>query len=599
METQTNDVFAYIKAEEASFRTTRVPLTDSKDWNMYEHVQRCTSVANAWFFQGSNDINSGRPYTDIVTPIINVAFRTEGFDVKDIVPYVNDSQKYYKSFLVKKFHPKWARNNEIDTLIDKAVEMSVIYDLVLFKNVNKLEVVPLQSIAFCDQTDVMAGPICIKHQYSVSDLLDFKGKWDDDNIDLAILSAKNAKPVTNATDKEVKTPGKYVEVYELHGQLPESWVKDDGDPNKYTNQLHIITYYVGSDGNKNGLTLFRGKDKKLSEIFDALKIDQVRSYGRACGRSLVETLFEPQVWTNYSSIKIKNMLDSALTLFQTDSDEIAGQKLTDLKANTILKHEQGRPITQVAGQLINLPAFTNHQIKQENDARVLGSASDAQLGTNPVSGTPFALQSLVVQQGQGIHEYRQGKIATFFSDRLYKNWILKLLVAEMNKGNEWLDELSLEELQYISDAVSTKEANQEAIRLVIKMGEDVSQGRKPQDITQEDLVAYRDMVKEQWLKGGNKRFLKIVKDELKDLPMDVMINIKQKQKDMTKNVENLTNIVRAVLQNPQAFSQIPGLGKAFNEILENSGFSPVDFNAITTPSKQLTPPVPQPAAAAQ
>jgi len=594
-----NDVFSYIKAEETSYRTTRVPLTDSKDWNMYEHVQRCTSVANAWFFQGSNDINSGRPYTDIVTPIINVAFRTEGFDVKDIVPYVNDSQKYYKSFLVKKFHPKWARNNEIDTLIDKAVEMSVIYDLVLFKNVNKLEVVPLQSIAFCDQTDVMAGPICIKHQYSVSDLLDFKGKWDDDNIDLAILSAKNAKPVTNATDKEVKTPGKYVEVYELHGQLPESWVKDDGDPNKYTNQLHIITYYVGSDGNKNGLTLFRGKDKKLSEIFDALKIDQVRSYGRACGRSLVETLFEPQVWTNYSSIKIKNMLDSALTLFQTDSDEIAGQKLTDLKANTILKHEQGRPITQVAGQLINLPAFTNHQIKQENDARVLGSASDAQLGTNPVSGTPFALQSLVVQQGQGIHEYRQGKIATFFSDRLYKNWILKLLVAEMNKGNEWLDELSLEELQYISDAVSTKEANQEAIRLVIKMGEDVSQGRKPQDITQEDLVAYRDMVKEQWLKGGNKRFLKIVKDELKDLPMDVMINIKQKQKDMTKNVENLTNIVRAVLQNPQAFSQIPGLGKAFNEILENSGFSPVDFNAITTPSKQLTPPVPQPAAAAQ
>ena len=83
-----NDVFSYITTEENNFKTVRVALTSSKDWNMSEHIERCTNVANAWFHKGAND--GMRHYDDIVTPVIDVAFRTEGFDVKDIVPYVDD-----------------------------------------------------------------------------------------------------------------------------------------------------------------------------------------------------------------------------------------------------------------------------------------------------------------------------------------------------------------------------------------------------------------------------------------------------------------------------------------------------------------------------
>ena len=111
--------------------------------------------------------------------------------------------------------------------------------------------------------------------------------------------------------------------------------------------------------------------------------------------------------------KNQKLLDSAITVFQSASDEIAGQNLDELPNNTILKVEENKPIQKVDGTLQNLPAFQNYQTSRENNARIIGSASDAQLGTNPVSGTPFALQNLVVQEGQGIHEYRQGKIATF------------------------------------------------------------------------------------------------------------------------------------------------------------------------------------------
>lgn len=579
MATDTKDVFSYITAETNNWRTARVPLTNSKDWNMYEHIQRCTNVSNAWYHKGVNDGN--RPYDDIVTPIINVAFRSEGFDVKDIVPYVNDADNYYKSFLVKKYHPQWARKHKIDTFIDEVVETSIIYDLALIKKIKGVrpEVVDLKTLAFCDQTDVMAGPICIKHNMTPAELIEYKGTWYSDEIDLAIIQAVEEKKVTIAEDQTVKTPNKYIEVYELRGNLPEMWIDDEGEMNKYVPQMHIVCFYTDTEGNKNGICLYKGEDKPLADNFKALKIDGVRSKGRACGRSIVETLFEPQVWNNYSAIKIKELLDSAINVFQTDSDEFGNQKLSELKTNTVLKHETGKPITKVNGDLQNLQHFTTNQDRQANNARVLGSASEGALGINPTSGTPFALQALVVQEGQGTHEYRQGKISSFFADTLYAEWFLKDIVKEMDNGKKFSEELTFDELQEIGEIITRNEVENELKQLILD-------GKEVSDEIRTQLF---DMKKENFMKGGTRRFFETLKGELKDLPLEVFVNIKGKQRRLAEDADKLTNIIREILKNPQAFQQVPGLGKVFNELLEDSGLSPIDFSTITAPVEQEEP----------
>lgn len=564
-------IYDYLVEEEATFKTMRVPITTSKDWNMHEHIERCTNVANAWFHSGANDGN--RPYHDIVTPILNVAIRSEGFDVKDIVPFVNDADNYYKSFLIKKYHPQWARKNEIDTFIDDLVESSAIYGLSLVKHVNQVkpEVVPLQSIAFCDQTDILSGPLCLKHQYSIADLLEFKGKWDDNKIDEAITMAKASKVVSMSNDQEAKTPGKYVEVYELHGMLPEFWLKDGGDKDVYANQLHIITYYKSADGKKNGITLFKGKENK--SIFKALKIDRIKSFGRACGKSLIETLFEPQVWANYDAIQIKKLLDAAaIVLFQSDSDELGNQKLSNLKVNTVIKHETGKPIVKMDTTVPNVVPFSNDQISKENSARTLGSANDAQLGISPTSGTPFKLQDLVVQQGQGIHQYIQGKITTFMADQIYRDWVLKDLVKEMNGGKKFSEELTLDELSEIADKITSNEIEKRIKKSILETG------NVPTN-TDRDLM--KEEYKKEFLSKGSRRFFEIMKGELDKLPIEVYINITGKQRNMVKNADSITKIIMAVLANPQGFVQVPGIAKAFNELIEESGFSPIDFAGIT------------------
>jgi hypothetical protein len=563
----------YIKTEEQSWSTVRVPLTNSKDWNMKEHIERCQNVSNGWFHQGQND--GLRPYNDIVTPIIDVAFRTEGFDVKDIVPYVDSAKDFYKSFIIKKYHPQWARKHELDSFIDEVVESSIIYDLVIVKDINNIrpEVVRLQELAFCDQTDIMSGPICLKHQYSVPELLDFKGKWDSDAIDQCIVMSKAEKSVSTANGKEAKTPGKYIEVYELHITAPEDKLKEDGDPFKYVPQLHIVTYYQDENGDRQGITLYKGLSRKMSDIFKTLKIDTVRSFGRACGRSIVERLFEPQVWTNYSGIRIKEMLDvAALVLAQTSSLEIQNQKLTGVKGLTVLKMEDGKPLNRVDTNTgANLNEFANHQDRLAVSARTLGSASDPAMGKAPASGTPFALADLMVQQGEGIHDYRRGKIATFFSDVLYRDLILDYLITDINSSIEFSEELTLDEINEIADIIANNKAEKKIEDTIWKTG-------KP--VLKEEKEAMVQAFREEEKKRGGRGFFKTLKDELKNVPIKVKVNVAGKQRYMAQNADKISKLIGNILANPQAFAMIPGLGTAYNQLLEESGMNPIDFSNI-------------------
>lgn len=581
--TDSPDVFSFITAEENNFRTVRVPLTNSKDWSMYEHIQRCTNVANAWYHKGANDGN--RPYDDLVTPIIDVSFRLEGFNVTDIVPFVNDAAEYHKSFLVKKYHPQWARKNELDTFIDEVVETSIIYDLVLiqrgFKKVRP-EVIDLKTIAFCDQTDVMAGPICIKYNFTPAELVEYKGKWDSRLIDVVIAEAGNDKKVAIANDQPAKSPSKYIEVYVLRGNLPAVWFKNDGERNAYTPQMHVVVYSVDGQGIKRGIHLYKGVDKPLSEVFKALKIDQVRSKGRACGRSVVERLFEPQVWNNYSAIKIKDMLDSAVDVLVSDSDMLGNQRLNDLPRNTILKQEKGASTTRLNGDLQNLTHFTNHQVRQANSARELGSASDLALGNTPASGTPLGTTEIVHVEGQGIHDYRQGKISTFFADVLYRDWFLSDLVSEMNAGKDFSEELTLDEMQEIADRVIGHQVENEIKALILD-------DKIPPPEIRDELMQLK---KAEFMKGGSRRFFKVLKGELDDIPTEVFVNIKSKQRRMAENADKITNIIRAIIANPMIFQQVPGLGKVFNELLEESGMSPIDFTQITNVEPMEAPAAP-------
>lgn len=587
-------VFDYILTEETDYKTRYIPLAPNWNWNMKDHVDRSFQLVNTQYTKGDNDFS--RPNNNIILPIRAVNVRSEGFDVKDIQIYVNDSDNYHKSLLARKKHNKWAKKYSIDTAIDESVESYFDYGLVLAKNVNeeRPEIVPLQTIAFVDQTDVLAGPICLKHQYSVSQLLDMKGKWYEREIDIAINNSKFSR--IDANGQEVKTPGKYIEIYELHGTFPESWLGKeklgDGweDEGKYTPQIHIVTYYKDlEDGLDKGLCLFKGKEPK--PIFKALKRDGV--FGRACGRGGIEELFHAQIWTNNSLIHLQQMVEATSKVILKGSKKVAKHNnLKNMKHGQIVEVDENEKFEQMMLQPINKPAFDALINKWEQVGRTIGSASDPSLGLNPVSGTPLGTTEIVTQQGIGIHEYRQGQLAQFWGE-IYRDWVLQYLADDLNKGDKWVDELTLEELQEVAEKVSTSTSNKR-IKEMVTGGKIVS----PQE---QELM--RTLIKDDFVKGGRKRFFEIMKKEFADLPLDVEFSIASKQENLFETVSKLNAVFRAVFSpaGVQALRAEPAVGELLNQILEKSGFSPLSFAGLTkaqegggAPQEAVPSPIQQP-----
>ena len=581
-------IFQYILEEETAWRTARVPLASNwREWNMFEHVDRSFTLLNSRFYKGPQDYT--RPFDNIILPIRNANVRVEGFDVKDVQIYVDNAENYHKSFVARKKHDWWAKENAVDTAIDESVESYFDYGLTLLKNVNEVrpEVVQLQQIAFCDQTDILAGPICLKHNYSISELLDFKGKWNNREIDKAVLMSRFTQDAIGATGDITKTPGKYVEVYELHGMFPESWLGAEKlgdeweDTGKYSPQVHIVTYYISpTDRSKIGITLFKGKEPK--PIFKALMRDPI--YGRACGRGGIEELFHPQIWTNSETMHIQQMLEAtSKVLLKSNKKKVAQlNNFSNMKHGQIIDLDGDGTLEQLVLQPINKNHFDNAVNRWEQKARVIGAASDPALGLNPVSGTPLGTTEIVTAQGQGVHEYRRGKIAAFWGE-VYKDWVLPRLSSELQKSDKWLDELTLDELQDIAEKTAVKEANKRIKKMLLSEGKMLSE---------EEVAQFTEMVKGELMKGGEKRFLEIIKDEFKNLDLDVEFNIAGKQKNMVEIVSKLNSVFRTLFTPGaiQALQASPELSGLLNQVLEAGGMKQINFGKALPQQQQMQAP---------
>lgn len=556
-----NTIFEYISEQEEAFRKP-IPVEDGWYWGFMEHVRRSFLYKNSQF-EENNDDRGERPFKNIVRPIINVQYRTEGFDVKDIDIYVDSPTEYYKSFLIKKYYQKWALENEMDTFIDELVESFVDYGGALVKKTKNVrpEVIDLRTIAFCDQTDILAGPFAIKHFFSPRQLEDMKKNgWGvigaDIDIDSLILKAEAAKRVRKDRG-EIKTPGKYVEIYEIHNVCSM-----DFDPlSKDTEQMmYIVAFYEDETGQKQGRILFSSPEPILP--FKFIKRDPIK--GRALGWGGIEELFEPQTWTNFAEIHMVGMLRQASKILYVSTDpRFKNQNVGAMDNGQILDLQPNSDVRQLDTVPRNISIFENYVITQHEHAMEMGSASDISLGNQPNSGTPFKSVETQLVENKSLHLWRQGRIATFMEE-LHREWIIPRLGKDVVKGDKFLVELSSNEMMQIGEQIVTNEANKKIIEMVLD-------GRIPTD---EEVEQFKQITRETFSKQGNKKFIEILDGEMAKAHLSVYMNIAGKQRNLALLTDKLVNYVRQLLATPQ-ITQDPAMMNHVNEILEYSGLSPI------------------------
>lgn len=584
-----NNIYDFITSQETKFKMP-IPVIEGWDWNFLDHIKVSTLYKYGQLESGKNKGTiDEKPVKNIVSPILDLRYRAEDIDVKDITLYVDDPEIYHLSFLIKKYHDDvFVIENDFDTYFDELKESKIDFGGALAKDTgeDKPDIVSLQSIAFCDQTDILSGPIGIKHEYSPDQLKEFESKgWE--NIDEVIKLACDEKTLENG--QKVSTPGRYIEVYEVHGMFPESFL-GEGSSDKFSRQLHIVTFYQGS-GEKMGITLYSGKEKKNPFKFIP---SHKNVFSRALGVGGIEELSEAQIWTNYDMIRMKELLDAASKIIMmTDDSTISAKHPSGLKGIDNLEIIETSPNSKGLWQADTFPRslalFDRAANEWEEYAKGVGFAQDPMAGKPAPSGTPFRAQERQVIEGKSTHEYRRGKFAKKIEEQ-YKDWFIPRIISKITKGTRFLSELSLDEMQMVAERIVTKAGNKMVKDRVLK----------GLDVTQEEVDLHKEMVRKEFMKD-NKKFIEILKDDFKNVPIRVKINVAGKQKDISLMADKLGDIFRQIIANPQGFlqvMQIPQAAKSFNQMLELSGMSPLDYEARPTP-QQIQQQLQQPNAMAQ
>ena len=584
-------IFSYITQEESKFETDDVQVGENWYWNMRRHIQMIFHLKNGVFYTGEN--NWMRAFKNIMEPILNLSYWTEDLEVKDVVFFLEQGDGKVLSFLLKKYHDEvYTREHDLDTLFDEITESDIDYGGVLVqKGFKRPEVLQLNSVNFCDQTDILGGVIGIKHNFSPAKLREMsKAGWGDEKNgatisieDLCMLATQEKTPIGTMSEKTNEGTGKSIEIYIVRGNMPEHYLKDNNDMEYYCPQIQVVAFYTDKESKRIGVTLYR----KKADIEDIKFHTSKKVYQRALGRGMGETLLHPQIWTNFLTIHKMALLEAAskVTLYTDDPSYTQKSKIQDMENLEIGTIEDGKRIYQTpTAAPTNIQLYSNDIDQWYVHAQTSGQANDPLMGVEGKSGTTFKGQERSVAQGRGSHDRRRGQRAKLIEE-IYRDWIIPDMIKEITKGKKFLATLSTEELGWVSEQLATNQANMRIKDLILENKEDV---------TPEKQQTFMELFKKDFLKKGNKHLFEIVKGEFADMEVKMGIAIANKQKNLADLSDKVLSIFQFIFQNPQGFQQamqIPVLAKSFENILEFSGMSIGDFSSLIKPMPQ---PVEQP-----
>ena len=586
-------IHSYIKEKESEYETQEIRVGDNWNWNMRNHIQMIFHLKNGVFFSGHNDWL--RSFKNIMEPILNLAYWTEDIEVKDVVFFIESENGRGLSFLIKKYHDEvYVREHDLDEMFDEITESDIDYGgVIIQKNRDKPEIKQLQSIAFCDQTNLLGGPIGFKDSFSPEALRKEKKRgWGDPkngatiSIEELILLAEDTKDAQGLRDvKRNEVTGKNVDVYIVYGTLPESFLKEGGSEEEWIYQVQVVAFYTDKDSKRQHVTLFRKKSSDdILSFFTSKKV-----HGRGLGRGEGEVQIHPQIWTNFLEIHKLSLLEagSKVVLYTDDENFANRNEVQDMEQLEIMTIADKKVVRNVPTLGVNQIQMMTQAIDSWFDfAQIAGAAQDPIIGSEPKSGTTFRGQERTVAQGRGSHDRKRGKRAKYL-EFLYRDGIIPNMVREITDGTKFLATLTGDEMLWVSDQMAQNFANRKRIDSILALEE-------PED---------EELLKEQFLKEfrrkGNKHLIEILKGEFKGIEVKMGINIAGKQKLLADLSDKILSIFQFAFADPlkwQQGMQVPGLAKMFNNLLEFSGMDLTDFTDFVSkiPEQQQQLPAPQP-----
>lgn len=581
-----------VREAEQNYISGTTLISAHVNWSLRENVERIEAYKNSKHLTGETDsLGREKPFFNMGIAASNTWYRATDLDRKNIRVRATKESMYIASLLASIKLQESFRKDNFGIFLNKWGKTLADYGSAVSKHVVKdgnmvSSVVPWNRL-IVDPINFYGAPRIEKFYYTPSELR--SQKMYDQEMVKSILGAKVSRKNLDGSHQD--NSNDYIEIYELHGELDEKYLKDeDEDTNNYVQQMHVVTFVKGEDGEYENYTLYKGREEQDPYYITHL----IEEDGRVMGIGSFERLFEAQWMKNHTMKAIKDYLDvSSKLFFQTSDGNFVGQNvLSNLENGDIFIHAQGQPLTAVNNYNSSFQAIQSFGQEWEGQANKTSGISEAMMGEQK-SGTAWRQTEALLQESHSLFELMTENKALGLEE-IIKKFYISFIKKQLNSKDEIVATLA----DYGVKEIEKRYIKNQSAKLSIKENlERLENFNTPfQPISPEEIAP---QIQSQLNQTGTQRFIKPDEvdgktwaDVLKDLEWELEIDITGEQRDTQAAMATLNTLYMTLVQQPDKQEQAKLI---LSKILELTGVvSAVEIQSLETaqPSQPIAQPAP-------
>lgn len=574
---------------EVEYTRGSVTISEYVTFDMYATINTIEAYLNSVHISGKFDsLNREKPFFNIVVSASNIWFRATDLDRKNIKIKATKSKDIIGAFLATVHLQNWMTKAQFGQYLNEWGRVLARYGSAVTKFVEKdgqliISVIPWNRL-ICDPIDFENNPKIEVLELTEAQLK--KNKSYDQDMVKALCDAKRARETIRKRRKDNKAD--YIKLYEIHGELPLSYItRDINDADTYVQQMQVVSFVEAQKkGDYDDFSLYKGREK-----IDPYDIDHlIKEDGRTLSIGAVEHLFESQWMNNHTAKNIKDQLDLASKLiFQTADQNFVGQNvLSAIETGDIMIHSPNQPLEVIKNNSHDISSLQSFGQQWKVLGNEIVGVSEAMLGVAPKSGTAWRQTEALLQESYSLFEVMTENKGLAIERKLRERIIPFIKRKYMDTSDEIAATLESYDIDWIDSKYiknfSTTESNR-IIKARVLNGEQVT----PEE--QQMMIQRLETGMQETMSGlGNQRFFKpseisskTWKAQLKDLEWESECDITGENKDYQNALATLNTALQALMS--PGYAQNPQAQLVVSKILQKTGdLSPLELSSLRAPA---------------
>ena len=456
-----NDICNIVRTNEQNHLAGSTQLSKYVNFSLAENIDKIDAYLNSKHISGdTDDLGREKPFFNICTAAVNITYRATDIDRKNIQIKPTKTKNVIGAFLLAVHLQNWMKKARFGVFLNTWGIALARYGSSIVKFITNdegfhAEVIPWNR-TICDpiafDNDVMIEVL----EFTPAQLKKKKG-YDQKMVD-DLISATSARQLAGGQTKDTKA--NFIKVYEVHGELPLSFITGrEADEDTYAQQMQVISFVEKKDKTDeyDDFVLVKGKEKKHPYMITHL----IEEDGRTQSIGAVENLFEALWMMNHSVKSIKDQLDLASKLiFQTSDAKFMGQNaINAIETGDILIHAVNQPITQVNNNSHDIASQQSFQAQWKALGNEINGISESMLGSTAPSGTAWRQVEALLQESHSLFEIMTENKGLAIEDMM-RTYVIPYLLTKMDTT----EEVAMTMTQYNIDKINKMYVPNEAIR---------------------------------------------------------------------------------------------------------------------------------------